>query len=373
MASIKLRRNVDGSPAYHTKVRLKGHPPQHATFARLTDARRWAQSTEAAIREGRHFKSNEAKKHTLADAIARYRLEVMPSKPGCARSQPQQLDWWEREAGSYLLADVTPALIGEFRDRLLKSPKAPRTKDASKAAPATKRSPATVVRYLALLSHIFTVAIKEWEWVEDNPVRRVRKPKEPRGRVRFLSDVEREALLASCRTGGSRVLYTVVVLAISTGMRSGELMTLRWEQVYFERGAITLHKTKNGDRRNVPLTGLALVLLRDHSRVRRIDSKLIFPGENPEKPIDLKKPWAAARLDAGIQDFRFHDLRHCTASYLAMNGATLSEIADVLGHRTLSMVKRYTHIAESHSAKVVAAMNSKIFPAQTDAGGQQHG
>lgn len=361
MATIEPRRNTDGTTSHRVKVRLKGHPAQFASFDRLTDARRWAQSTEAAIREGRHFKTNEARKHTLADAIKRYRQEVMPQKPGCARSQLHHLDWWEKEAGFYLLSDVTPARIGEFRDKLLNTPKLSRAKGTKSVATDRKRSPSTVVRYIALLSHVFTVAMKEWQWCDDNPVRKVRKPKEPRGRVRFLSDRERDALLAACRLSASSVLHLVVVLAISTGMRRGELMTLRWPQIEFDSNAIVLHKTKNGDRRRIPLTGLARALLLEYSRIRRIDTDLVFPGTDPEKPVELDKAWHTALKRAGIQDFRFHDLRHCTASYLAMNGATMMEIAAVLGHKTLSMVKRYAHIAESHSAKVVEAMNRKVF------------
>lgn len=364
MATIEKRLNSAGKTSYRVKIRLKGYPVQCASFPRVTDARKWIQDTESSIRDGRYFKNNEAKKHTLADAIKRYRQEVMLQKPGCARSQPQHLDWWEREAGFYLLSDVTPARIGEFRDKLLNTPKLTRGKKASGVTNDRKRSPSTVVRYLALLSHVFTVAIKEWQWCDDNPVRKVRKPKEPRGRVRFLSDAERDALLTACRLSASSVLHMVVVLAISTGMRRGELMTLHWPQIEFDSNAIVLHKTKNGDRRRIPLTGLARTLLLEHSRIRRIDTDLVFPGANPEKPLELDKAWHTALTRAGIQDFRFHDLRHCTASYLAMNGATMMEIAAVLGHKTLSMVKRYAHIAESHSAKVVAAMNSKIFPAQ---------
>jgi hypothetical protein len=101
MAVIEERQTSAGEKSYRVKVRLKGYPVQTATFKRLTDARRWKQSTEAAIREGRHLMTNEAKKHTLADAIKRYRREVLPHKPGCARSQPQQLDWWEAESGAY--------------------------------------------------------------------------------------------------------------------------------------------------------------------------------------------------------------------------------------------------------------------------------
>lgn len=360
MATIETRHNTEGKTAYHVKIRLKGHPPQYASFTRLTDARRWAQSTEAAIREGRHFKTSEAKRHTLTDAIQRYEEEVMPGKTGSA-SQLHQLAWWKNQLGDYVLADVTPALISQSREKLLREPVPSCSNPSAKKYGTRLRKPATVVRYLAVLSHLFSVAVKEWQWCEDNPVRKISKPKEPRGRVRFLSDVERDALLNACRLSSSKVLYLVVVMAISTGMRQGELMTLRWSQIDFKERCLTLHVTKNGDRRRVPLAGLALQLLQEYGIVRRIDTDLVFPGANPLKPIDLKRPWATALTKAGIKDFRFHDLRHCTASYLAMNGATLAEIADILGHKTLSMVKRYTHIGESHSAKVVAAMNDKIF------------
>jgi integrase len=360
MANIESRRTDDGKTTYRVKIRIKGHPPQSASFDRLTDARRWAQSTESAIREDRYFKTAEAKRHTLSEAIARYKSEVMPGKRG-STSQYFQLDWWNNTVGTLALADITPAVIAEHRQKLLTEPATARSKKKRTDVERKPRSAATVVRYLAVLSHVLAVAMKEWQWCHDNPAQKISKPKEPRGRVRFLSDQERDGLLNACRLSTSSILHTVVVLAISTGMRQGELMGLHWGQIDFGRTAITLHDTKNGDRRRVPLAGLALELMQDHARVRRIDSDLVFPGKNPTRPAELKKPWHDALTAAEIADFRFHDLRHCTASYLAMNGASLAEIADILGHRTLSMVKRYTHIADSHSAGVVASMNHKVF------------
>ncbi|MEY3758653.1 MAG: hypothetical protein RIR39_144 [Pseudomonadota bacterium] len=123
-----------------------------------------------------------------------------------------------------------------------------------------------------------------------------------------------------------------------------------------------MHETKNGERRRVPLSGLGLDLLREHSKVRRLDTDLLFPGiKNPLTPIDLQTPWETARKLAGITEFTWHDLRHCTASYLAMNGATMPEIAEVLGHKTMQMVKRYTYLSDGHVSNVVASMNAKIF------------
>ena len=139
-------------------------------------------------------------------------------------------------------------------------------------------------------------------------------------------------------------------------------MSLTWNDVDFQRQTIVLHDTKNGERRSVSLNGLALELLLDLSKVRRLDTNLLFASKvNGKVPVDIRTAWEVALKNAGISNFRFHDLRHSAASYLAMNGATLAEIAEVLGHKTLAMVKRYAHLSEQHTAKVVAAMNEKIF------------
>jgi integrase len=354
MASIRKRVRSDGTTSYRVDVRLKGFPPQRATFKRLTDAKKWGGQTEAAIREGRYFKTTEARKHTVADAITRYKDSVLPAKRD-GKKQEAQLDWWADEIGPYTLADVSPALLGESRDKL-----------------AQERAPATVVRYLAALSHVFTIAVREWGWLEDNPMRKVRKPKEPRGRVRFLSEDEinangeeiegeRTRLLNACKKSSNTYLHTIVVLALSTGMRQGEILNLRWPDVDLNTGRIILHETKNGERRVVPLLGRARELLKELSKVRRLDTDLLFPGRNPEKPVFIRTPWLEAVKDAGIDDLKFHDLRHSAASYMLMSGASLGEIAELLGHKTLQMVKRYSHLSESHAAGVVARMNERIF------------
>lgn len=354
MASIEKRTSEDGKTSYRVKVRIKGYPAQTATFDQVTAAKRWAQSTESAIRENRHFKTSEAKKRTLAELIDRYVRDVLPAKPKSASDQQRQLEWWKAEIGSYALADVTPALIAEYRDKLARG-----------ITVLTKkpRNPATVNRYLAALSVALTTAVKEWGWLEDNPMRKVTKPKEARGRVRFLSDDERMRLLKACKESPSTYLYPAVILALSTGMRAGELMGLTWDDVNLNQGYAILHETKNGERRRVPIVGHALEQLKELSKVRRIDTNLLFPSRaaSPQKPADLRAQWVAALKAAGIDDFRFHDLRHSTASYLAMNGASLAEIAEVLGHKTLAMVKRYAHLSEGHTARVVASMNDKIF------------
>jgi integrase len=132
--------------------------------------------------------------------------------------------------------------------------------------------------------------------------------------------------------------------------------------VNLNRGAIIIEETKNGERRTVPLVGHAAEILTEYRRVhRRLDTPMVFPSEKGHKHTEVRQSWQNAVKRAKLQDFRFHDLRHSAASYLAMNGATLTEIADVLGHKTLAMVKRYSHLTEQHTAAVVSRMNEKVF------------
>lgn len=349
MATIEQRK-AGSNITYRVKIRLKGHPPQTATFERKTDAKRWGQQTETAIREGRHFRTTEAEKHTLAELVDRYLRDVMPSKPKSEVDQKRQLLWWKQQLGHHVLADVTAVVIAEHRDRLT----------GGLTPTGRQRSPATANRYLSALSHALTIAVTEWGWLDDNPMRKVRKLKEPRGRVRFLSDDERSRLLEACQAHSP--LYSIVVLALSTGARQGEILNLTWQDIDLARGMIILEETKNNERRSIPLQGHALELVKAMKKIRRIDTDLVFPAKrDPSKPLYVRSMWETTVKRAGIEDFRFHDLRHSAASALAMSGASLAEIADVLGHKTLQMVKRYAHLSEQHTAGVVARMNERIF------------
>lgn len=357
MAVIEKRISGEGIASYRVRVRLKGYPPQSATFERITDAKKWAQDTESAIRGGRHFKTSEAKRHTLGELVDRYISDVLPKKTKNKRTksiQKQQLEWWKAKIGSYLLSDITPALIAQNRDKLGKE----------EIRKGVERSPSTVVRYMAALSHAYTMAMREWMWVEDSPMRKVSKPKEPRGRVRFLSDDERKRLLKACKDTPHPYLYTIVVLALATGMRQGEIMAIRWDDVNIKDGFIILHETKNGERRRIPLAGHTKEIMKALFDKREIASPLVFADFKKRvkgKAAHMDNAWKAVVKAAKLEDFRFHDLRHSAASYLAMNGASLAEIAEVLGHKTLQMVKRYAHLSEAHTSKVVAAMNKRIF------------
>lgn len=353
MANIEKRASKNGNVTYRAKIRLKGFPTESATFDRLTDAKRWVQATEAAMKEGRYFKTSEAKKHTLAELVDRYIRDVLPRKPKSQKNQTTQLLRWKQEIGEITLDRISTALIIETRDKLQNENIGTKNEKF--------RSVATLNRYMAALSHAFTIAIKEWCWLDDNPCLKIDNLKEPRGRVRFLSDEERERLLKECKQSESKHLYKIVVLALSIGARRNEIMEIKWKDLDLKRGMVTFFDTKNKEIRSLPIRGLALDLLNEHAKVRSLRFPYVFSSDNECKPLDIRSAWEAALKKAEIEDFRFHDLRHSAASYLAMNGASLAEIAEVLGHKTLQMVKRYAHLSEAHTASVVEKMNNKIF------------
>ena len=351
MASIQERKK-NGKPSYTAKIRLKGHQPVFQTFTRKTDAVRWANQTEAAIIDGRFFKTAESQKHTLSDLIQRYIRDVLPRKAKVYVEYASQLKWWEEQIGDVRLSDLTTALISEKRDLL------------SRTITNRKKqmSPARVNRYMAALSTVLNTSIREWEWMEDNPMRKISKLKEPRGRVRYLNIEEKERLLVACKSVNNH-LYLAVVLALSTGARQQEIWDLRWSNVNFETRFITFTETKNDEFRSVPLVELGRELLLDHYRLRRVDSDIVFPSKkNPAVSYDFRNPWKKALVIAEVENFRWHDLRHSCASYLAMNGVPMLTIAEILGHKTLSMVQRYTHLSKEHLTEAISDMDRKIFP-----------
>jgi integrase len=344
MATVEKRRSAEGDISYRVKIRLQGFPPETATFERLTDAREWAKETESNLKAGRHF--GQSKRHTFDELVEKY----LPHAKDVER-----LKYWRERFGRDTLANITPRRIAEERDKLLAGDSRkfakPPTGDAKQDAkrPRAKRSGSTVNRYLAALSVSLSFGVKELQWLERNPCSKLTKPKESKGRVRFLSDDERNRLLAACKAHPD--LYLAVVLSLTTGARQSEVMSLRWGQIDFSRKLITLHDTKNGERRALPLVGEAFNLLQLRAKVRSLKDDRIFPPSAKSKKaahLNLRALWEAALQEAKILDFHWHDLRHTAASYLAMSGVSLVEIAKVMGHRTLAMVARYSHLSEGH-------------------------
>lgn len=189
-------------------------------------------------------------------------------------------------------------------------------------------------------------------------------------RTRYLDDNERHTLLVTCAESPNRQLYPIVIFALSTGARKGEIMSLTLDDINLDREIAIFRNTKNGDTRSAPLVGYLKAVLKDQIRwakeqyqhmERKPSKRWLFPRRDGQAPVDIRKAWVNARDAAKLIDFRFHDLRHCTASYLAMNGASQLEIAEILGHRTLQMVRRYAHLSESHVKGLIEKLDEVIF------------
>lgn len=229
-----------------------------------------------------------------------------------------------------------------------------------KQARLTKAKPATVNRELALLKHMFTKMV-DWGYVRENPAKRVKLLKEPPGRIRYLSHEERRLLLEECEV----MLKAVVLTALETGMRKGELQNLTWKDVDLERRTITVVKTKNNESRVLPISDTLLLTLQKLYIDRR--SRCVFAKDDGTPYGNWRSPFERALKRAGIEDFRFHDLRHTFASYLVMAGVDIRTVQVLMGHKTIQMTMRYSHLSQAHLLDAVNRVGTKMaqFEAET--------
>ena len=215
-----------------------------------------------------------------------------------------------------------------------------------------KPSVGYINRELACLKCMFSQAI-EWGHAKENPVKKIKFEKENNNRTRFLEAEELKRLLDNCHPK----LRAIILVAVNTGMRRGEIRTLKWRDVDIQRGFASLDKTKNGEARNVPLNQTAretLMAIPKHP-----SSPYIFCNSKGNL-YNFRASFMKALENAGISNFKFHDLRHTAASYLAMAGVDLNTIREILGHKSLSMVLRYAHLSKSHQANAVSILDRQM-------------
>jgi len=369
LATIQRKERKSGV-TYTAVVRIHGFPTQSKTFARKTDAKSWAEKTEQAIKDSEfHNVGSTSRKKTVVDIIIRYRAEVLPNKAETTqRAESTPLKFWEAEVGTYSLSLLKPEKISQILDELAQAGDSRHSDESTK--PKKPKSRKTIKHYRDMLDLLFKCAIR-WGWTRTNPVDGVERITRIKNeRTRYLSDSERAALLQACKASHAPTLYPFVVFALSTGARKGEIEKLKISDIDTNRNVAVLRDTKNGDTRVIPLTKHAREVIEvqiDHATALYADLPdeakhlWLFPRADGQKPFDIRKAWEKARSQAKLVDFRFHDLRHSTASYLAMHGANQLEIAEVLGHRTLQMVKRYAHLSDSHVKDLMESVNEKVF------------
>lgn len=342
---------------YKARIRRPGQSELSKTFRFKSDAEKWARKTEGELERDESGLTTEGHRHTLADAIDRYQSERLPDlAEGTRIAYQAHQGYWREKLGHLRLSQLTPAAIVKSRDELLKA------KGITKAS---------ANRYVAALQAVLTRAQRHWYWLTVNPASLVAKLQEPPGRERFLTQAEIERLLTACHESTSNDLYLLVLIALTTGARLGEISGLRWSSVDLERDTIILRVGREnavkGGKRTAPIAPSVKELLKARLAKRKAAAvvsldALVFPStKSPKRPINCRDGWLSATKRAGLEGFHFHDLRHTHASLLAAHGASLLEIGRVLGHKTPSTTARYSHLTQDHSHTLVNEVVAKVL------------
>ena len=323
------------------------------TFKRKTDAKAWAKRWE------REYERMEATgdiyiNKTLNDLIRELRSDLKHDN----RSR-----FWRNQFGQKKLREITSNDIeGALATYGTGKVKRCNGLDGGGGSVVVdtrkKRTPASVNRMKASISAILAAGVRK-HWITHNVAREVAALPENNKRTRYLTDGERSALLSACKLSSWEKLYLLVVLALATGARQAELLNLRWSDIDFVKSTALLRKTKNGDQRVLTFPTPVITEL---VKYRETGNGLVFASKNiPDKPFCFRKVWLEALREAKIENFRFHDLRHSCASYLAMHGASLIEIGQVLGHRSPQTTHRYAHLSTRHKAELTERVMSGLI------------
>lgn len=320
MATIRKLRGK-----WQAMVRRKGIAPRAKSFEKKADAERWARELEAEVdRCGWLADTRTAEKTTLADILERYRNEISPTKRS-AHSEIIRINaMLRRDICHRTLTMLSSSDLSSYRDERLKVV-----------------APATVVRELNTISHALKTAQREWGiYLPRNPCELVRRPTPPRGRSRRLVGDEEQKLMDACDQGRNPWMKPIIILAVETGMRRGEIVSLLWKNVDLERRVAHLPQTKNGHSRDVPLSTRAIDTLRELQQRENRDAEKVFPITEGA----VHQAWDHLRERAGVGKLRLHDLRHEAVSRLFEKGLGIAEVAAISGHRELRMLQRYTHL-----------------------------
>lgn len=345
MATIRKIQRQSGV-VYKAIITQRGIQIKSKTFTRKGDAQIWVKRIEAdqEMMEALGSRGAGLRFDQLVD-------EYMRQWQGKdAVNQARRAHYWQTCLGNHKLVDITADMIRQ-QLKEFEAGKVLRGDGAGKAKTINRdRSPSTVNRYRTVLSAMFRYAIFEG-YVVTNPVSRVAARKVNNQINRFLDESERYRLLAACKKSDWRRLHLLVLMALTSGMRKAEVLNLRWSDIDFENNLARLATTKNGEPRWCPLPDFVVDLLRP---LRQVGTGLIFASDTkPEQPFEFKKHWDKALREANIENFRFHDLRHSAASLLAMAGASLYEVGEVLGHKSTQTTKRYAHLSTEHKSRLV--------------------
>ena len=355
MAHIRVNNGKKGK-TYTVRVR-RGTKEATKTFSRKTDATLWGKQKETEMEDGR-APTAESRKHTVAVLFMRFLKSLKRDHPERYDKAKEHLDWWLTHLGTKKLFEVEAVDICTAREELLDG----------KTYRGTLRSPSTANRYMSSLRQAFQFGVTRLGWLQFNVVKQISQLKEPAPPERFLHrEDELPKLAEECAKSRNRRLLPLFMLAIGLGLRRSSLVGLLKDEVNIGEKTIRIPKSRMKKDNMITLAVSEqlmpfLIWLYEH---RNRSTGLLFPGsKDPSKPMNFEGAWQNALERAGIKDFRFHDNRHTTGSYLTECGSTLAEVAALLGQKTLAMALRYSHVSDEHKAKKGVKM-SKEFLTET--------
>ncbi len=299
---------------------------------------------------GQSYETKMMRTQTVAQLVDKYIDEEIDKSSSNYKTRLGQLFCWKKQLGHLTLNNNRADVISTARKTLHNTP------DRF----GKPRSNSTVNRYMTTLSVLLGVAVREWRLLPHNPLSNFQKLREPSGRDRFLSEDEMVRLLNTCKKSKNRNLYPIVLLAICTGMRRGEITHLKWKDINFEEEIIKLEKTKNGDKRYVPLKDPILSLLKERAIIAEPPpTEYIFKGPFSNSPINFRNSWESALKNAEIENFVFHSLRATCVTYLSKLGYSLHLIAKIIGHREISTTyTRYACLGISEHAEATEKLGN---------------
>lgn len=325
------------SNTWKALVRKTGWPPTSKTFRTKRDAEDWSRRVEDEMTRGVYIQRTPSEKMTLTEALVRYEKEIIPTKKTSTQVRDSRRIKLLKssELGKYSLAALSSDIVAKYRDKRLTAGK----------------SNNTVRLELALIGHLYNIAIKEWKiGLPFNPVANIRKPSPGPGRNHRISKVDHERLLLALREYSNPMLAWIYEVALETAMRAGEILNLKVQDVDLERRILSLKDTKNGSARTVPLSKDAVRVLTEALTypVRPRDCDLVFFGEPGRErkrgPYQFNKAWLEIKQDLGLAELHFHDVRHEAVSRLVEAGLSDQEVASISGHKSMQMLRRYTHL-----------------------------
>lgn len=326
---------------WRVEIRRQGHAAISKYFERKSDAKEWAARTEAALIDG--VLSNVSNK-TVADMIDRYIEEADP-----ITNEKTILKDWRKLLGTLKLSNIRKAHVVEARKQLV-------TQREKRGNPL---APATVNRRVALLSRVCRIAEQEWDWLTTNPCH-IRALREDNARDRLLSDTERGRLAQALIDHEESALLGFVLVAEATGMRAGELVALRWDNVDTDTGLIEIIRSKNGDKRAVAVVGSALEWLKEWKKNNALRfGGYVFGNETGFAPFYYSKAWCEVKATAKLENFRFHDLRHGFVTAALRAGMNPVMVQLVSGHKSGHMLKRYAHLVSDVAVQIAQAADSQ--------------